>query len=133
MNAETRDYRLTLTAAKRQALVEILADEQRRLDAIATEQGRLTPTDEGRLYASVEVRRQLANQEWESSSCGSIPETLPLVRNRKIATSIQALVPFWVGDSPGTRMTIGMARKAGAKVFIRRPQQEEPESTQANG
>jgi predicted Rossmann fold nucleotide-binding protein DprA/Smf involved in DNA uptake len=44
----------------------------------------------------------------------------PLVRNEQIVAAADRVVAFWDGKSTGTAHTIGLARKAGKPVDVRR-------------
>lgn len=41
-----------------------------------------------------------------------------MVRNKLIVRDAEKVVAFWDGESPGTRSTVEMARKAGKPVEI---------------
>lgn len=53
------------------------------------------------------------------------------MRNRQIVEAADMVVAFWDGASPGTRMTIGMARKAKKPLRVVRYNQTPEEAEEA--
>ena len=43
------------------------------------------------------------------------------LRNEQIVDASDIIIAFWVGDSPGTRSSLNLARKAGKCAYVVRP------------
>lgn len=55
------------------------------------------------------------------------------IRNEKIVADCDRMIAFWDGKSPGTKMTIDLARKAGKRVDVIAPAKALSTPTQEEG